>query len=280
MDCKQQPSIVEDRGSSKRKLSDRIEACAQLLYFVYASKGDSDSMFSTLMNITQSPIYSSFMLQGIVPEEAYLDDGTNEPTSRYTERTLINILVSHGFMSGPNNSRDLPTDTNIQEYVRYYDERNENIRDFEDVINGATFLFLYLKLMPLDEGREEQYHFVPIVKFEFDDWIIMGGEQGSSMCSISHDNLPNMLFTDAGRQKILDHCQKPFTEELVQFDNNALCIVPLHSGPRDRIKYNEMKEEEVNRIIPWPRMNTTASKMAKDHGYIIQKIGDTMERLS
>lgn len=272
----------EGRGSTKRKHRAKqreTPALAHFLCFIYASHVNAHCFYTMLMNVTQCAAFSEYMLRGIVPDEVYESDDSNDETRRLTERSFINVLVYHGYISGPNNSRNLPTDINIGEYVKYFDKRfGENIGVFENVIIEAKFLILFLQITYSDSGGEE-FHFVSVVKFD-DDWIVMGGEQRSEMCSIPNDELPNILFTEEGRKLILEHCQTPFGEiGSLDWHPGVLCLVPLHCGPTQRIDYTGMPEKQVKSIIPWPCLQTTSTRMQKSHGFVIKNIGDDIPKL-
>eukprot|EP00956_Cyclotella_meneghiniana_P009113 scaffold12492_cov36-Cyclotella_meneghiniana.AAC.7 len=108
----------------------------------------------------------------------------------------------------------------------------------------------------------------------------MGGERGSRMVSIHSDDLGNMLFSPEGRELIRDHCNRPWrTRTLLEFTNAAICIVPLHCGPRRRMDYMGMTKGEVNRAIGWPILNNPSSRLEKDHGFVVQMEQDQMTRL-
>eukprot|EP00956_Cyclotella_meneghiniana_P004454 scaffold5470_cov47-Cyclotella_meneghiniana.AAC.1 len=119
-----------------------------------------------------------------------------------------------------------------------------------------------------------------VLKFG-EDWIIMGGERGSKIRSIHSDDLPNMMFSREGRELIREHCNIPFEKTaLLQFTNHAVCMVPLHCGPKDRMDYSGMKKNEVTSAIGWPILNNTNSNMDRDHGVVIHMEGDKIETLS
>ena len=268
-------SPLKGRSSSKRKHGEKEEEnTVEWVYFIYNSDEKRDCMYTTLMNITQNPAYSALMLPAIVPNEVFIGDRGIEITN---ERTLINVLVHHQIISGPNNTHDLPSDINIQEYVQYFDDRfGENLDDFKKVIHKATFLILHLKLMAFDN---EDYHFVPVVKFG-DTWIVMGGEQRSLMCAISENDLPSMLFSVGGREQIRQHCNKPFLPvSSIQFHSAAFCIVPLYFGPKESISYIGMQKTQLVRMLPWQQVSSTATRMTKDHAFVIKMGCDNIERL-
>lgn len=277
----QELAASPERRSPKRKKGEKGERDrVKFVCFVYDSDVNRDCMFNSIMNISQCSVYSRHNLEIIMPEGA-LD--RNDGTEVTNERTLINVLTINGCMSGPNNRRllpnDLEDDTRVNNYMRYFDKGYEcNIPDFMNAISEAKFLILYFTLALFDSNALD-YHFVPVLKFD-EDWIIMGGERRSKMCSIHSDDLPNMLFSESGRRSIRDHCGKPFRHTAkVEFTDHAICMVPLHCGPRERMNYTGMTKDEVNRMIPWPILSNTSARLAKDHGFVIQMEQDPIVRL-
>ena len=240
-----------------------------VVYYIYDSKNNLDCMYNTLMNVTGCSSLDKHSIRAIVPGEVFEPDASNEETREETERTLINILVYLQYISGPNNSRSLPTDINIGDYVKYFDNGfAENIPAFVNVISEAKFAIIYFQLF-LTNGKDDT-HFVPIVRLD-DNWIVMGGEHRSEMRVIRHDELPNVLFTENGRTRLTEHCQKPFgATALFQAHPGGFCIVPLHFGPKQRNDYRGMPQKEVNKIIGWPCLQGTHTRMAKNHGYIFK----------
>ena len=273
--------VTSPNQGKKRKTDHHAkERNVKFVLFTY-NPDNRDCMYNSLMNITQVPFYSRRFLPAIMPEGVlYRNAGTEETN----ERTLANALISHGYMSGPNCSRRLPNDleddTHIKHYMKYFDDRFEdNIQDFTSAIKDAKFFILHFELFFLTEEPND-YHFVPVLKFG-EDWIIMGGERGSKIRSVHSDDLPNMMFSREGRELIREHCNIPFEcTALLQFTNHAVCLVPLHCGPKDRMDYSGMKKNEVTSVIGWPILNNTNSNMDRDHGVVIHMEGDKIETLS
>lgn len=272
------PSVKTSPTQGKKR--NREQNSVRFLLFVYNSDDNRDCMFNTIMNITQNPVFSRHFFTEITPEEVLDSNGGTEVTN---ERTLINALISHGVISGPNGSRRLPNDlhddTRIDNYVKYFDGRfEENIPLFNDLIRVADFFILHFTLI-FPSNSPYDYHFVPVLKVG-EDWIIMGGERGSRMVSIHSDDLGNMLFNREGRELIREHCNKPWrTTALLQFTNAAICIVPLHCGPRMRMDYTGMTKGEVKRVIGWPILNNPSSRLEKDHGFVVHMEQDDITTL-
>lgn len=263
------PSMKASPSQGKKRK--REENFVRFVLFVYNSADNRDCMFNTIMNITQNPVFSRHFFTEIMPEEVLDSNGGTEVTN---ERTLINALISYGAISGPSGSRRIPNDlhddTRVDNYVKYFDGRfEENIPLFNDLIREAKFIILHFTLV-FRRNSPNDYHFVPVLKVG-EDWIIMGGERGSRMVSIHSDDLGNMLFSREGRELIREHCNRPWrTTGLLDFTNAAICIVPLHCGPRSRMDYTGMTKGEVNRVIGWPILNNTSSRLEKDHGFVVQ----------
>ena len=263
------PSMKASPSQGKKRK--REENFVRFVLFVYNSADNRDCMFNTIMNITQNPVFSRHFFTEIMPEEVLDSNGGTEVTN---ERTLINALISYGAISGPSGSRRIPNDlhddTRVDNYVKYFDGRfEENIPLFNDLIREAKFIILHFTLVFLRNSPND-YHFVPVLKVG-EDWIIMGGERGSRMVSIHSDDLGNMLFSREGRELIREHCNRPWrTTAVLDFTNAAICIVPLHCGPRSRMDYTGMTKGEVNRVIGWPILNNTSSRLEKDHGFVVQ----------
>jgi len=263
------PSMKASPSQGKKRK--REENFVRFVLFVYNSADNRDCMFNTIMNVTQNPVFSRHFFTEIMPEEVLDSNGGTEVTN---ERTLINALISYGAISGPSGSRRLPNDLNddtrIDNYVKYFDGRfEENIPLFSDLIREAKFIILHFTLVSRSDIPDD-YHFVPVLKVD-EDWIIMGGERGSRMVSIHSDDLANMLFSREGRELIRDYCNRPWrTRALLEFTNAAICIVPLHCGPRSRMDYTGMTKGEVNRVIGWPILNNPSSRLEKDHGFVVQ----------
>ena len=262
------PSMKASHSQGKKR---KREEFVRFVLFVYNSADNRDCMFNTIMNITQNPVFSRHFFTEIMPEEVLDSNGGTEVTN---ERTLINALISYGAISGPSGSRRIPNDlhddTRVDNYVKYFDGRfEENIPLFNDLIRVADFFILHFTLIPRSNSPYD-YHFVPVLKVG-EDWIIMGGERGSRMVSIHSDDLGNMLFSREGRELIREHCNRPWrTTAVLDFTNAAICIVPLHCGPRSRMDYTGMTKGEVNRVIGWPILNNTSSRLEKDHGFVVQ----------
>ena len=262
------PSMKASPSQGKKR---KREEFVRFVLFVYNSADNRDCMFNTIMNITQNPVFSRHFFTEIMPEEVLDSNGGTEVTN---ERTLINALISYGAISGPSGSRRIPNDlhddTRVDNYVKYFDGRfEENIPLFNDLIREAKFIILHFTLV-FRSNIPDDYHFVPVLKVG-EDWIIMGGERGSRMVSIHSDDLGNMLFSREGRELIREHCNRPWrTTGLLDFTNAAICIVPLHCGPRSRMDYTGMTKGEVNRVIGWPILNNTSSRLEKDHGFVVQ----------
>ena len=262
------PSMKASPSQGKKR---KREEFVRFVLFVYNSADNRDCMFNTIMNITQNPVFSRHFFTEIMPEEVLDRNGGTEVTN---ERTLINALISYGAISGPSGSRRIPNDlhddTRVDNYVKYFDGRfEENIPLFNDLIREAKFIILHFTLV-FRSNIPDDYHFVPVLKVG-EDWIIMGGERGSRMVSIHSDDLGNMLFSREGRELIREHCNRPWrTTALLDFTNAAICIVPLHCGPRSRMDYTGMTKVEVNRVIGWPILNNTSSRLEKDHGFVVQ----------
>ena len=262
------PSMKASPSQGKKR---KREEFVRFVLFVYNSADNRDCMFNTIMNITQNPVFSRHFFTEIMPEEVLDSNGGTEVTN---ERTLINALISYGAISGPSGSRRIPNDlhddTRVDNYVKYFDGRfEENIPLFNDLIREAKFIILHFTLVFLSNIPDD-YHFVPVLKVG-EDWIIMGGERGSRMVSIHSDDLGNMLFSREGRELIREHCNRPWrTTAVLDFTNAAICIVPLHCGPRSRMDYTGMTKGEVNRVIGWPILNNTSSRLEKDHGFVVQ----------
>jgi len=256
------------------------EEFVRFVLFVYNSADNRDCMFNTIMNITQNPVFSRHFFTEIMPEEVLDSNGGTEVTN---ERTLINALISYGAISGPSGSRRIPNDlhddTRVDNYVKYFDGRfEENIPLFNDLIREAKFIILHFTLV-FRSNIPDDYHFVPVLKVG-EDWIIMGGERGSRMVSIHSDDLGNMLFSREGRELIREHCNRPWrTTAVLDFTNAAICIVPLHCGPRSRMDYTGMTKGEVNRVIGWPILNNTSSRLEKDHGFVVHMEQDDITTL-
>jgi len=263
------PSSMKASPSQGKKR--KRENFVRFVLFVYNSADNRDCMFNTIMNITQNPVFSRHFFTEIMPEEVLDSNGGTEVTN---ERTLINALISYGAISGPSGSRRIPNDlhddTRVDNYVKYFDGRfEENIPLFNDLIREAKFIILHFTLV-FRSNIPDDYHFVPVLKVG-EDWIIMGGERGSRMVSIHSDDLGNMLFSREGRELIREHCNRPWrTTAVLDFTNAAICIVPLHCGPRSRMDYTGMTKGEVNRVIGWPILNNTSSRLEKDHGFVVQ----------
>ena len=262
------PSMKASPSQGKKR---NREEFVLFVLFVYNSADNRDCMFNTIINITQNPVFSRHFFTEIMPEEVLDSNGGTEVTN---ERTLINALISYGAISGPSGSRRIPNDlhddTRVDNYVKYFDGRfEENIPLFNDLIRVADFFILHFTLIPRSNSPYD-YHFVPVLKVG-EDWIIMGGERGSRMVSINSDDLGNMLFSREGRELIREHCNRPWrTTAVLDFTNAAICIVPLHCGPRSRMDYTGMTKGEVNRVIGWPILNNTSSRLEKDHGFVVQ----------
>lgn len=262
------PSMKASPSQGKKR---KREEFVRFVLFVYNSADNRDCMFNTIMNITQNPVFSRHFFTEIMPEEVLDSNGGTEVTN---ERTLINALISYGAISGPSGSRRIPNDlhddTRVDNYVKYFDGRfEENIPLFNDLIREAKFIILHFTLV-FRSNIPDDYHFVPVLKVG-EDWIIMGGERGSRMVSIHSDDLGNMLFSREGRELIREHCNRPWrTTAVLDFTNAAICIVPLHCGPRSRMDYTGMTKGEVNRVIGWPILNNTSSRLEKDHGFVVQ----------
>ena len=262
------PSMKASPSQGKKR---KREEFVRFVLFVYNSADNRDCMFNTIMNITQNPVFSRHFFTEIMPEEVLDSNGGTEVTN---ERTLINALISYGIISGPSGSRRIPNDfhddTRVDNYVKYFDGRfEENIPLFNDLIREAKFIILHFTLV-FRRNSPNDYHFVPVLKVG-EDWIIMGGERGSRMVSIHSDDLGNMLFSREGRELIREHCNRPWrTTAVLDFTNAAICIVPLHCGPRSRMDYTGMTKGEVNRVIGWPILNNTSSRLEKDHGFVVQ----------
>lgn len=262
------PSMKASPSQGKKR---KRENFVRFVLFVYNSADNRDCMFNTIMNITQNPVFSRHFFTEIMPEEVLDSNGGTEVTN---ERTLINALISYGAISGPSGSRRIPNDlhddTRVDNYVKYFDGRfEENIPLFNDLIREAKFIILHFTLV-FRSNIPDDYHFVPVLKVG-EDWIIMGGERGSRMVSIHSDDLGNMLFSREGRELIREHCNRPWrTTAVLDFTNAAICIVPLHCGPRSRMDYTGMTKGEVNRVIGWPILNNTSSRLEKDHGFVVQ----------
>lgn len=251
----------------------------EFIYIMYNSEENRHCMANTLMNISQNPMLSATFLHYLLPIEVMDYDNGND-LDCFTNKTLINALVHLGIISGPNKSRSLPNDDNINSYVRHFDESNENIDDFAETTKNATFIVLHLKLFSEIEPNNDDFHFVPLLKFH-DEWVLMGGEKGSEIRAIADYDLPTMLFTQVGREKIRTHCQKPFPGMLMQFQEHLTCIVPLHMGPAVRASYYGQDEKDLDKKMPWTRVYNTKTNFRKDHAYMMMMMeGDEVTKLT
>ena len=79
--------------------------------------------------------------------------------------------------------------------------------------------------------------------------------------------VPGEVFEpDASNEETREETERTLINILVYLQY----IVPLHFGPKQRNDYRGMPQKEVNKIIGWPCLQGTHTRMAKNHGYIIK----------